>query len=280
MIKIGDFNRLKVVRQSDFGYFLDGKTERTSDDILLPNKSTLDAEINIGDELEVFIYRDSEDRVISTLKRPLAKVGDIAYLKVVSNTKIGSFIDFGLERDILVPLKEKRYSLEEGRSYLFYIYLDKTGRIAATTDIDRNLEEGSNYEVGDLVKGTVYGIQTNNSLMVAVDNIYKGVILHNEYFNKIDMGEVLELSVKKIYEDGKLGLTPRKPASLEIPDLQDTLLEYLESHNGFMKFNDKTPPEEIYDEFHVSKKYFKKALGGLMKRNLIIQDEEGTRLIK
>lgn len=278
MIKIGEFNQLKVSRNTNFGYYLDAGTGDTSDDILLPNKSSLGLKLVSGDEVDAFIYRDSDDRIIATLKKPLAKVGDLAYLKVVSTTTIGSFVDFGLEKDIFVPLKEKLYPLKNDSYYLFYIYLDKTGRIAATTNIERYLSTESTYKVGDNVKSTVYGFQTNNSAMVAVDNLYNGVILRNEYFTELNHGEILDLTVIKIYEDQKLGLTPRKIAKLEVDELQQTILEYLKNHNGFMIFNDKTPSEKIYKEFNVSKNHFKNALGGLMKKALITQDINGTTL--
>lgn len=278
MIKIGDYNTLKVVREKSIGYFLEGGTEEAADDILLPNSSTLGRKLEVGEEVEAFIYRDSKDRLVATLHKPLAKVGDIAYLKVAAVTSIGCFLEVGLDRDIFVPLKEKLYNLEKDKSYLFYIYLDKTGRIAATTYIEKHLENSTEYKVGDMVNGTVYGFQTNNSAMVAVDNRYRGVILHNEYFTKLNYGDVLELRVNKVYEEGKLGLTPRKAAKEELPVIQETILEYLNSHKGFMPYNDKSSPEDIYKAFKVSKNYFKNALGGLMKQNLIVQDKEGTRL--
>lgn len=278
LIQIGDYNKLKIARKADFGYFLDAETSRTSDDILLPNKSALDAELNIGDEVEAFIYRDSKDRPIATLKKPLAKVGDLAYLKVITTSQIGSFIDFGLERDILVPFREKLYPLQNGKSYLFHIYLDKTGRIAATTDVDRYLDITDKYSTGDTVKGTVYGFQTNSSALIAVDNMYKGVILEKEYYTELHHGDVLDLTVIKIYEDGKLGLTPRKAPKVEREEFQDIILDYLRSHGGSMPYNDKSSPEDIHAVFHVSKNHFKNALGGLMKRSLIFQDEKGTNL--
>jgi predicted RNA-binding protein (virulence factor B family) len=278
LINIGNFNKLTIARQADFGYYLDAGTGNSKDDILLPNKNALNKEFSLGDEVEAFIYRDSKDRLVATLKKPLAQVGDLAYLKVVATTKIGSFINFGLERDILVPLKEKLYGLQNDKSYLFYIYLDKTGRIAATTDVDRFLDIAEKYKVGDTVTGTVYGFQTNKSAMIAVDNLYRGVILHNEYFNDLNPGDVLELNVTKVYEDGKLGLSLRKSAKVEVTSLQETIINYLKEHNGFMPFNDKSSPEKIYDTFNTSKNYFKQALGGLMKKNLITQDENGTTL--
>lgn len=288
MINIGEFNNLKVVRTAEFGYYLDAGTGNTSDDVLLPNKSALGKELSIGDEVNAFIYRDSKDRIIATLKAPLATVGDIAYLKVEGKTNFGSFVNFGLERDILVPFKEQEYPLKEGNKYLFYIYLDKTGRIAATADVDKHLEnldvenleeiQQSQYRVGDDVTGIVYGFQTNESAMIAVDNNYRGVILHNEYFTELKEGCELKLRIKKIYEDGKLGLTPRKKPVDERLELQEQILEYIKKQDGFMPFNDKSSPEEIKRVFKQSKNYFKNALGGLMKRGLVVQDEKGTRL--
>jgi predicted RNA-binding protein (virulence factor B family) len=278
LINIGDYNKLKVVRQTDFGYFLDAGTGNLKDDILLPTKSALGEEFNVGDEVEAFIYRDSKDRLIATLDKPIAKVGDIALLRVVSTTKIGSFVNFGLEKDILVPLKEKLYGLQDDKFYLFYIYLDKTGRIAATTNIDKHLLTTDKYKIGDSVKGTVYGFQTNRSAMVAVDNLYRAVILNNEYFTELHHGDVLELNVTKIYEDGKLGLSPRKSAKTEVTALQQTILDYLKNNDGFMVLNDKSSPELIYKTFNISKNYFKQALGGLMKKGLIEQNEKGTKL--
>ena len=284
MILIGKFNLLKIVRKTGFGYYLDAKTGKTSDDILLPNKNALENELSIGDEVNAFIYRDSKDRVIATLKSPAAVVGEIALLKVVSRVAFGYFVDIGLERDILAPISEQKYTLEVGKYYPFYIYLDKTSRIAATTDIGRYLleveDKDEKYHIGAEVRGIVYGFQTNNSAMVVVDKKYTGVILSNEYFTKLKIGDELNLRVKKIYEDGKLGLTPRKTPKYERLSLEDTILDYLKCHNGFMPYNDKSSPDDIKKVFHESKNYFKNALGGLMRRNLIYQDKNGTKLIR
>jgi predicted RNA-binding protein (virulence factor B family) len=284
MILLGKFNRLKIIRKTKFGYYLDAKTGVASDDILLPNKNTLEKQLSIGEEVNAFIYKDSEDRTIATLKSPLAQAGEIALLKTVSRVSFGCFIDIGLERDVLVPISEQKYNLEPGKYYPFYIYIDKTDRIAATTDIDKYLLEmetgNEKYSPGTEVKGIVYGFQTNHSAMVAVDKKYKGVILNNEYFTKLEIGDELNLRVKKIYEDGKLGLTPRKSPKYERLSLEDTILNYLKSHGGFIPYNDKSSPEDIKNTFHESKNYFKNALGGLMKKNLIFQDKDGTRLIE
>ena len=277
MIKIGDYNNLCVKRKTDFGYFLDGKTDNSKDDILLHKKLANKNKLEIGDFVNAFIYIDSEGRKTATLIPPKAKVNEINYLKVVAHTKIGSFIDVGLQKDILVPFKAKTYDIEKGNRYLFYIYLDKTGRLAATTDIDPYLETNHNYKIGDTVSGIVYGFQTNNSANVCVDKKYVGVILHNEYFTKLKEGDILEeLKVIKIYEDGKLGLTPRKERKEELDNLEVSILSYLEGNDNFMRFNDKTSPEEIETVFNTSKKNFKRALGVLMKKDIIYLDENGT----
>ena len=165
--------------------------------------------VAVGDEIEVFIYMDSEGRLSATLEYPKAKLGDIAYLKVVAHTKIGSFVDVGLPKDILVPFKQQTFEMTKGERYLFYIYLDKTGRLAATTDIFPYLSTESDYKIGDTVEGIVYGFQTNNTAMLWVDNKYDAIILNNEYFTELKIGEKLEnLRVIKVYEDGKLGLSP------------------------------------------------------------------------
>ncbi len=278
MVDIGKFNLMKIVRSADFGYYLGANTGKTSDDILLPTGNTIDKELSIGDEVNAFIYRDSKDRLVATLKQPLATIGELAYLNVVSVTKIGSFANIGLERDIFIPIKEQNYLLEVGKNYLFYIYLDKTNRLAATTFIDDYLDNDSEFEVGSDLNGIVYGFQTNGTVMVAIDKKYRGVILRNECFFKISPGDSISLRLKKYFEDNKMSLSPRKSPKLERLSLEDTILNYLKENDGFMPFNDKSSPEEIKKVFHQSKNYFKNALGGLMKKGLVIQDKTGTKL--
>jgi len=279
MIKIGEINKLKVVRIAEIGYYLDGKTNNTSDDILLPTKSALGNELQVEDEVEAFIYRDSKDRIIATMKNPLAQIGEIAYLEVVDNSKVGAFISIGLERDVLVPFKEIKYKLEVGKKYLFYLYLDKTNRLAATTNIDKYLHDTNSYNTGEEVEGTIYGFQTNETAMIALENIYRGVILKNEYYNDLKAGETIKVRVKRYYEEGQVGVTSRKSRLVEKEDLETVILNYLKKNNGAMKLNDKSSPEDIQSTFNTSKNAFKRALGGLMKRSLIIQDENGTKLI-
>lgn len=280
MINIGDFNEIKVVRKAEFGYYLERGSKRTSDDILLPNGSLDGKEINVGDTVNAFIYRDSRDRLIATLKTPLAVVGDVASLEITQITNFGAFANFGLERDVLVPLKEQKYKLEEGKKYLLYLYLDKTGRLAATTDVDKYLEEMEDVNLMDEVEGIVYGYQTNGSLRVAINNKYRGVVLKNEYFTNIIPGDIIKGKVKKVYEDGIVGLSLRQYKLKERDDLGDKILDYLKENGGEMVYNDKSSPDDIKRVFKTSKNYFKMALGGLMKKGLIEQGAFGTKLKK
>ncbi|MGM9535319.1 MAG: S1 RNA-binding domain-containing protein [Intestinibacter sp.] len=280
MIKLGEYNKLKVKRKTNFGYFVGEEGANSNDDVLLHKRLLNKHTVEVGDEVEVFIYMDSEGRLSATLEYPKAKLGDVAYLKVVAHTKIGSFVDVGLPKDILVPFKQQTFEMTKGQRYLFYIYLDKTGRLAATTDIFPYLSTKHDYKVGDTVEGIVYGFQTNNTAMVCVDNKYDAVILNNEYFTELKIGDKLEnLRVIKIYEDGKLGLSPRGERSEELDSLEKAIMSYLEGNDGFMRFNDKSSPEEIKTVFNSSKKNFKRALGVLMKKNLITQDESGCHRV-
>lgn len=280
MINIGDFNEIKVVRKAEFGYYLERGSKRTSDDILLPNGSLDGKEINVGDIVNAFIYRDSRDRLIATLKTPLAVVGDVASLEITQITNFGAFANFGLERDVLVPLKEQKYKLEEGKKYLLYLYLDKTGRLAATTDVDKYLEEMEDVNLMDEVEGIIYGYQTNGSLRVAINSKYRGVVLKNEYFTNIIPGDIIKGKVKKVYEDGIVGLSLRQYKLKERDDLGDKILDYLKENGGEMVYNDKSSPDDIKRVFKTSKNYFKMALGGLMKKGLIEQGAFGTKLKK
>ncbi|MGL5617084.1 MAG: CvfB family protein [Sarcina sp.] len=279
MVNIGQFNNLKVSRDCDFGYFLDSGTGKTKDDILLPKRELKGKTFEIGEEVRVFIYRDSSDRLISTMREPLAEVGDLALLKVAANSPIGAFLDMGLEKDILVPKKEMLYKMEEGVSYLVYIYIDKTGRLAATTDVDRYLDYMEEPEKMETVSGIVYGFQTNKSLSVAIDNKYKATVLNTEYFTDIKVGDTVTGKISRIYEDGMIRIQLRETRLTEKEILEEKILEYLKANGNEMSFNDKSPAEDIKATFNCSKNYFKMALGGLMKRKVITQDKEGTKLI-
>lgn len=278
MITVGQYSNLKVSKKVEFGYYLE---DNFGDEVLLPNSAAKGHEIKEGDKLEVFIYRDSKDRLISTLKKPYLTVGEIGYLEVVSQNNIGAFVNFGLERDLFIPLREQAYKLKEGKKYLFYMYVDKTDRLAGTTRIDSYVElaEEGTYKVSDEVKAIVYDTCENGTLNVMIDGKYRGLILANEHFDYIYPGEEIDARVKIVYEDGTLGVTTRKKRLDARDELSDRILKYLNENGGFMPFNDKSSPDDIKREFNTSKNYFKMTLGGLMKQKLIAQDKEGTRLL-
>lgn len=276
MILLGERQILKVVRFATIGAYLGDEDEQ----VLLPKKY-VPSTLCIDDEIDVFIYRDSKDRPIATFKKPLATVGDVAYLKVVQQSEFGAFVDFGLDRDIFVPLKEQRYKLHTGKKYLFYIYVDKTGRLAATTEVEPYIEvaEEGTFKVGDEVTAMVFSKTLSGTLNVAINAKYRGLVLPNEYYNEVHPGYEMNLRVKRIYEDGVIGLTPRKTRLSERDELQEKIVAYMRKNGGFMEFNDKSNPEDIKAVFGTSKNYFKMALGGLMKAGKLTQDKEGSRLI-
>ena len=280
MLKIGEYNTLLVDREKDFGFYL--IDARTKEDVLLPKSLCEGMGIEVGQEVTVFIYRDSKDRVIATFKKPIAKAGDVAYLKVVHQGEFGAFIDFGLDRDIFVPLKEQRYKLRTGSKYMFYIYVDKTNRLAATTEVEPYIEPtegGAGYKVGDEVTAMVFSRTPSGTLNVAVEGKYRGLVLANEYFDEVFPGAELKVRVRRIYEDGVIGLTPRKTRLNERDELQEKIVAYMKKNGGFMAFNDKSKPEDIKATFGTSKNYFKMALGGLMKKGELKQDSEGCKLL-
>lgn len=272
MIHTGKINKLKVERSVSIGYFLTG-------DILLPTGSVV-GEIEVENEIDVFIYRDSKDRLIATMKTPLAMVGDLKRLKVKEMSNIGAFIDIGLERDVLVPFREINYSLEEGKEYLLYIYLDKSDRLCATTKINKYLLSPDDLKQGEELDAYVYDIHGNGNVLCAINDTYKGLILKNEVFSNVVQGDNIKITIKKIHEDEIALLSMRKKAKEERVELQDIIVDYLKNNGGTMVFNDKSSPEDIKKTFNTSKNYFKNALGGLMKRGIIAQDEKGCRLIK
>lgn len=281
MIKIGEINKLKVLRKKDYGYFLDGQTKEKSDDILLPNQNIVDeSSISLNQELEVFIYKDSQNRLIATQKKPKAMADQVAILEVCDNSEIGSFIDIGLERDVLVPFRERKYKLFEEEKYPFYIYVDKSGRLAATTDIGPYLSLEAPLKKGDTCNGYVFGFQSNGTALICIEPNYYGLILKDEYYTSLREGDHLEgLRVIKTYEDGKLGLSTRAEKGEELDKLAKNILSYMEGNDGYMRFNDKSDPEELRLVFSTSKKNFKRSLGTLMRDGLVRQDDKGTWLL-
>ena len=280
MIEVGKINKLKVVKSKEYGFFLADEEKKT--EILIPNGNIGEGKkLEIGDETEVFVYRDSQGRLVATHKTPKAMAGEIKVLKVAENTEIGSFVDIGLERDVLVPFRERKYPIFEDEKYPFYLYVDKSDRLAATTDIEMYLNTESDLKEGDICSGYVYGFQSNKTALVCIAPDISGIILREEYYTTLKEGDYLKnLRVIKRYEDGKLGLSTRNERKEEMDSLERRILSYMEGNDGFMRFNDKSDPEELRVVFNTSKKNFKRTLGTMMKNNIVRQDEEGTWLIQ
>ncbi len=278
MIQIGKFQKLPVTNLVSFGVYMDAGTENPADNILLPGNQVPD-NVKSGDVLNVFIYRDSEDRLIATRRTPLAQLGDLAYLKVVQDTNIGAFLDWGLEKDLLLPFSEQKFRVQVGRRYLVAVCLDKKARLCATTHIENYLLTDSPYQKNDLVTGTAYMVKQEFGALVAVDNQYAGFIPENEYFYPIRFGDQLrKLRVIRVREDGRLDLSPRQLAHKQMQDDAEIILEVMNARGGVLPLNDKSHPGAIRRHLHISKKAFKRAVGRLLKTGKVEQTELGLRL--
>jgi uncharacterized protein len=276
MIEIGKCNYLKVNRFVDFGAYLDGEE---LGEILIPKKY-LKPEVQINEILEVFIYNDSEDRLIATTEFPIAQTGDFAWLQVKSVNSIGAFLNWGLPKELLVPFREQNSKLMEGNYYLVYIYLDMaTKRIVASTKLDKFLDNIlPEYKLGEEVK-IIVSNETELGYKVIINSRHWGIIYKNQIFTQLTQGQVLPAYILKIREDQKIDLTLQKPGSGQIFDLVEIILNELKINNGFLPLTDKTDPAEIYKRFGVSKKNYKIALGNLYRRRKISIEKNGIKII-
>lgn len=275
-IRLGRMNRLIVVKKVDFGVYLDG---REAGEILLPARYVPER-CEVGDELDVFLYLDSEERLIATTQRPLAQVGDFACLKVAWVNQYGAFLDWGLMKDLFVPFREQKVRMEKGRSYVVYLYVDEeTSRLAATAKVERYLSDRMPpYHEGDEVWILVWQ-QTALGFKVIVDNRFGGLVYENELFRELHVGDRLTAYVKQVRPDGKLDITLQKQGREAVGDFAEVLLEHLHRNGGHTSLCDKSPAEEIYAVFGVSKKVFKKAVGDLYKRRMIEISDHGLKLL-
>ncbi|KLU62481.1 hypothetical protein CEB3_c11090 [Peptococcaceae bacterium CEB3] len=278
IIEVGKLNRLKIANATSFGVYLDAETGDRKDNVLLPEKQK-PLKAQVGDYLEVFIYRDSEDRLIATTRTPLAQVGNLAYLKVSARTQFGAFMDFGLERGLFLPFSEQKFPIVVGQSYLVYVYVDKSGRLSCTTDIVEHLTAKGQYQKNDQVTGVVYQIKPEIGVFVAVDNQYMGLIPPTEYFSDIQIGDRIQARVIRVREDGKLDLSPRKLSYEQMNVDAQTLIRSMQEHDGILPLNEKANPAEIEARFHMSKAAFKRAIGGLLRTRKIQKTEEGFTLL-
>ena len=278
MIEIGKWQNLKVVRSKEFGIYL-AEQERDRDAVLLPRKQVPEG-LKAGGEIEVFVYLDSSDRPIATVNKPLITLGKMAKLKVASVGNIGAFMDWGLEKDILMPFKEMVGKVREGKEYLVYMYMDKSNRPCVSMRLYDHLSTNSSYKKGDEVEGYVYRINNDLGTFVAVDNQYQGLIPKQEIHKKLHIGDVLSLRITEVREDGKLNLSMGKPAYQQMEEDSEMVYQAILSYDGVLPFNDKASPEIIEREMGLSKNAFKRAVGHLLKEGRIEIRERTIVIIK
>ena len=275
MVEIGKYNKLRVIKELEFGIYLDGGNDL---EILLPRRYVPE-NIKPDDELEVFIYTDSEDRLIATTENPYATVGEFALLTVVAVEQVGAFLDWGLMKDLLVPYREQKATMQVGNSYVVYVYLDeKTNRVVASGKVDKFLNIiPANYEVGQEVNLMIFD-KTDLGYNAIIEQAHWGLIYKNELFQPLERGQRIKGFIKKIYVDGKIDLTIYQQGYKRVSSVAQDILGYLNAAGGFIAVNDKTPPEDIHDLFQISKKSFKMAIGALYKEKLIEITDEGIKL--
>ncbi|MBI4826692.1 MAG: GntR family transcriptional regulator [Nitrospirae bacterium] len=276
MADIGRLNELRVVKEVDFGVYLDGKD---LGEILLPLRYVPE-NCKVDDMLEVFIYLDSEDRIIATTEKPFAMVNDFALLKVVAVNSAGAFLDWGLPKDLLVPYSEQRPVMKEGESYVVRIYLDlNSNRLAASSKLDKFLNDDS----GDLKPGQEVELliceQTGLGWKAIVNNSHWGVLYDNEIFQPLNKGQRIKGFIKKIRDDKKIDLCLQKPGYEKVDDISETIIAALKEQGGFIPVTDKSSPEIIYKLFGISKKTYKKAIGAIYKKKLITIENDGIKLV-
>lgn len=267
MLKLGEKQVLKVIKTVEFGVYL-AEEGNQEEKVLLPAKQVPEG-AGVGSELEVFLYRDSKDRMIATTKNPLLEMGGVARLKVAEVAKIGAFLDWGLEKDLLLPFKQQTYRVKAGDTPLVSLYIDKSNRLCATMNVYPNLRQDSPYEKDARVSGQVYEVSDNFGAFVAVDDIYSGLIPKKELYGEIKPGDVVDARVTEVKADGKLNLSIREKAYLQIGEDAEKIMELIESYDGVLPFTEKASPEVIRRETNMSKNEFKRAVGNLLKNGKI-----------
>ena len=277
-MKLGLYQNLEVINRTEFGIYLQNTKDKTGDKVLLPKKEVPDG-TDIGDLIEVFIYKDSEDRNIATTTKVPLTLGELALLKVVDVTDIGAFLDWGLLKDLFLPFKEQTFKVKVDDEILVTLYIDKSDRLCASMKIYDYLSTDSNYKKDDIVTGYVYEYIDNFGLFVAVDNKYSAMIPKNELFQPIKTGQTITARVTQTRDDGKLSLSPRKKAHIQMDEDADMILEKLKDAGGFLPYHDYSDAREIRDFFNISKNAFKRAIGRLYKAGTITISQDGIRLL-
>lgn len=275
-IKLGQFNQLRVVKKVDFGMYLDGGDEG---EILLPLRYVPE-KCEVDDMLNVFIYLDSEERLVATTLYPYVQVGEFAYLEVSWVNQFGAFLNWGLMKDLFVPFREQKQKMEVGKRYMIHTHLDEDSyRIVASAKVEHYLsKEKADYTPGDEVKALIWQ-RTDLGYKVIVDNAYSGLVYENEIFTPLQIGQTVKAFIKQVRPDGKIDLELQKSGYAKVCDFSAELLSYIKTSGGKILLTDKSAADEIYAVFGVSKKTFKKAVGDLYKKRLIILEDNCIRLV-
>lgn len=277
MIRLGEKQDLKVVKTVDFGVYLSEDKEGEEDKVLLPRRQVPEG-TKAGDVLHVFVYRDSKDRPIATTNEVKLTLGEIALLRVSQVGKIGAFLDWGLEKDLFLPFREQTKPVQAGDECLAALYIDKSNRLCATMKLYPYLDTAGNYQKDDRVTGRVYEISRNFGAFVAVDDRYSGLIPVKEMYGRIEVGDIVAARVTAVKEDGKLDLSIREKAYLQMEKDAEKVLDIMKGYDGVLPFSDKASPETIKREMQMSKNEFKRAVGQLLKKNKIVIGENTIRL--
>ena len=280
---IGQMQKLQIIKEVPMGVYLSlPETIRQEDEkkelILLP-KREVPEDVVVDDLIQVFVYKDSEDRPIATTAKPALTLGEFAYLKVVQSTSIGAFLSWGLMKDLFLPFKEQTYRVKENDMVLVSLYIDKSERLCATMKLYDLLQTNPSYQKEDSVTGTVYEISDNFGAFVAVDDRYSALIPKNELFKNIFIGERIHARVKEITADGKLTLSLREQTHFQMDRNCTAIMKQLNQYGGFLPFHDKSSPESIKRQFSMSKAEFKRAIGRLYKEKHITIQTDGIHLI-
>ena len=272
---LGKKQTLAVVKKTEFGVYLGTEEER----VLLPRKQVPEG-TQVGDEIEVFLYRDSKDRLIATTNEPKIQLGEVKLLRVKDTGAIGAFLDWGLEKDLFLPFKQQTVKVKKGDQCLVSLYVDKSGRLCATMKLYNRLRQDSPYKKDDVVRGTIYETSGNFGVFVAVDDCYSALIPKREAYGDLKVGQEIEARVSRVHEDGKLDLSVRKKAFLQMDEDAQKILEKMEELGGALPFTDKAAPEQIKEELGLSKNAFKRAVGRLLKEQKIQITEKAIEFLE
>lgn len=275
-IRLGEYNQLEVLRRADHGLYLDGGDEG---DVLLPTKYVPEG-AKVGDRLDVFIYLDSEERLVATTEKPLAKVGDFAFLEVAWVNKYGAFLRWGLTKDLFCPFREQKMRMQMGKSYIVHVHIDEESyRIVASAKVEHFFTEQPHaYQRGEAVDVLIWQ-KTDLGFKVIVDNAYPALVYDDQVFKSVHTGDRMRGYVSTVRPDGKIDISLQPIGRRQVLDFSEELLDYLQAHNGYCDLGDKSPAEDIKDRFQVSKKVFKQAVGDLYRQRAITIEADGLHLV-